>query len=115
MSILASWAALAAGIFLTSMFLDRMKVEGGVVSFVVVSGLYGLLLGVTGWAIHLALGVMSFGLTWVFGFLGHVLVGAVVLKLTDLLSDRLEIKGFGTPVVASLILTATANAAYLLS
>ena len=112
MSVLVTWAILSVGLFVASQILSKMRIEGGVLGHIVVGGAFGLVLALTGGLIHFGLGMMSFGLTWVFGFLGQVLVGAVVLKITDLFSDRLEVKGIGTAVLASLILSLVANVSY---
>lgn len=115
MNILLTWAALSLGMFLSSQLLARMEIRGGIGGHLIVGAGFGIVLALTGWAIHLALGLMTFGLTWVFGFVGQVLVGAIVLKITDLMSERLKVDGIGTALVASLILTVTANVVYALA
>ena len=111
MSILVTWAVLALSMFIASRSLSRMKIEGGVVSHLVVSAGFGLLMLLTGWLFQLALGVLSGGLLFVFGFVGQVLAGAIVLKLTDLFSERLKVEGFGTAILASLIISLSGTVA----
>ncbi|MEC7526167.1 MAG: phage holin family protein [Myxococcota bacterium] len=111
MSILITWAVLAFSMFVASQMLSRMKIEGGIVGHFVVSAGFGLLMLLTGWFFHMALGFLSGGLLFVFGFLGKVLAGAIVLKLTDVFSDRLKVEGLGTAVLASLIISLSGTVA----
>lgn len=111
MDILVTWAVLTLAMWFASAVLRRMEIKGGVVSHLVVSGLFGVLLFFTGWVFHVALAFMSFGLILFFSFVAKVLVGAIVLKLTDGLTDRLKVKGFGTAILAALIISVTGTVA----
>lgn len=102
--ILISWGALTVAMWAAARLLPSMEIRGGIGSHLLVSAGFGLLLTLTGWALHLVLGVASFGLLFVFGFVARVLVGAIVLKITDALSERLRVDGFGTALLASLII-----------
>jgi uncharacterized membrane protein YvlD (DUF360 family) len=111
MEILITWAVLTLGMFLASKLLSRMEIEGGVGSHLVVSAVFGLILAVTGWFFHLALGFLSLGLLFFFGFVAQVLVGAIVLKITDAFFERLRVEGFGTALLAALIISVTGTLA----
>lgn len=107
MSILITWAALTLGMFLASKVLSRMEIQGGIGSHLLVSAAFGLILTVTGWALHLALGFLSLGLLFFFSFVSQVIVGAIVLKITDVVFDRLRVDGLGTALLAALIISLT--------
>lgn len=113
-AILITWAALTVAMWLSARFLPSMQIRGGLGSHLVVSGAFGVLLALTGWFFHLVLGVASLGLLFVFSFVARVLVGAIVLKITDALSDRLRVDGWGTAALASLIISVVGSAAELL-
>ena len=113
MSLLITWAITALSMFIASMMLSKMKIEGGVWNHLVVSGLFGVLMVVTGWFFYFVLGVASAGLLVAFSFLGKLLTGAIVLKLTSMFSERLTIKGFGTPILAALIMSVSGTVAEL--
>jgi len=113
MSLLVTWAVLAFSMFIASQMLSRMKIEGGIFSHFVVSALFGLLMLVSGWFFYAALGFLSGGVLFAFSFLGKVLAGAIVLKLTDMFSDRLKVEGFGTAIVAALIMSVSGSVAEL--
>lgn len=114
MGILITWAAITAAMWLCTKLLSRMEIEGGVGSHLLVSAAFGVLLTLTGWFFHLVLGFLSLGLLFFFSFVARVLVGAIVLKITDVLSSRLRIDGWGTLLLASLIISAVGSAADLL-
>jgi uncharacterized membrane protein YvlD (DUF360 family) len=105
MEILITWAALTLAMWLATNLLPSMEIRGGVVSHALVSAAFGLLLFFTGWAFHFLLGVLSLGLLFVFGFIARVIVGAIVLKITDAFSERLRVDGFGTALLASLVIS----------
>lgn len=111
MSILVTWAVLAFSMWVATLFLSKMKIEGGIVSHFVVAGVFGLLMTFVGWIIYALLGTFSGGLLFVFSFLGKLLAGAIVLKITDAFSDRLTVDGFGTAIVASLVMSLSGSVA----
>jgi uncharacterized membrane protein YvlD (DUF360 family) len=102
--ILIAWAALTLAMWLSARLLPSMEIRGGLGSHLLVSAGFGLLLVFTGWFFHFVLGFLSLGLLFVFSFLARVIVGAIVLKITDYFSERLRVDGFGTALLASLII-----------
>ena len=88
--VLISWALLAVTFAITSWLLSGMEVTGGVSSYLVVSLLFGVVNAVIGTLLRLLtlpLNVMTLGL---FSFV----INAVLLVITDALTDRLSIDGF---------------------
>ena len=114
MSILITWAVITVSMFVASQMLTRMKIKGGIWNHFVVSALFGVLMMVSGWFFYAVLGFATGGLLFMFSFVGKVLAGAIVLKLTDLFSDRLKVEGFGTAVVAALIMSVSGSIAELI-
>ena len=105
--LLTTWAVLTLSMFVAAQLLPKMKIKGGILSHFMVSGAFALLMMFTGWFFHLLLGALSFGLLTMFSFVAKILVVGIVLKLTDLFSDRLEVKGFSTAFAAALIMSVT--------
>jgi len=88
--VLISWALLAATFGITSWLLSGMEVTGGVSSYLVVSLLFGVVNAVIGTLLRLLalpLTVMTLGL---FSFI----INAVLLVITDALTDHLSIDAF---------------------
>ena len=112
--ILITWAVMALSLFVAAQFLTRMKISGGIGGHFAVSAGFGLLMILTGWFFYLVLGSASFGLLTAFAFVAKILVTGIVLKLTAVFSDRLEIQGLATPFLAALIMAVTGGVAQLL-
>ncbi|MGE0787353.1 MAG: phage holin family protein [Sandaracinaceae bacterium] len=105
MSILITWAVLTFSMWVATQLLSKMKIEGGLLSHLFVSAIFGILLTFVGSIVYVVLGTFSLGLLFVFSFLGKLLAGAIVLKLTDMFSSRLKVDGFGTAFLAALIMS----------
>ena len=68
-----------------------------------------------GWLIYVVLSVASLGLGFLFAFVTRTLVNAILLKLTDELSDSLEIDGFVTAVLGALSISFIGTVAEMLT
>jgi putative membrane protein len=103
--ILIRWAALAAAFAVTAWLLDGVDVSGGFWGYVWVSALFGVINAILGTFLRiltLPLTLLTFGL-----FL--ILVNALMLELTDAISDTLTIDEFWwTTIWATLILSIVA-------
>ena len=104
-AILIRWAALAGAFAVTAWLLDGLDVSGGFWGYVWVSALFGIVNAIVGTFVRiitLPLTLLTFGL-----FL--ILVNALMLELTDAISDTLTIDEFWwTTIWATLILSIVA-------
>jgi len=105
MGILISWGVVTLSLWAAAEMLDGMKIEGGVVGHVLTAGVFGLLNVLVGWLLFLMLGVVSFGLGFIFAFVTRLIVTAVLLKATDAFSSKLTVRSFGTAFVAAFIMS----------
>ena len=105
MGFVGTWFILSFSLWVASKLLSDMKLEGGIVSALIVSAIFGLLTYFAGAALFLVLGTLTLGLGFLFAFVTRVVVAAILLKLTDALTDRLTVKSFGTAVIAALIMS----------
>ncbi|MFO0696909.1 MAG: phage holin family protein [Polyangiales bacterium] len=111
MDLLVSWLVLALGLYLSNLLLDDMKVEGGFGSYMIVAALFGVLNFFVGWLVQLVVGVASLFILFFFSFVLRLIADAIVLKMTSGLSTRLQVKGFGTALVAALVMSGTHSGA----
>jgi len=102
--LLLQWALLTFSFWLATTLLSGMHLKGGLGSHILLAGAFGLLSVCLGWLLWLVLGVLTIGLTFFFKFIGTLIVNAILLKVLDAFSDRLRIDGFGTALVAALIM-----------
>ena len=98
------WFVWAAAIWLTARLLPGFDVRG-FGGAIVVALLFGLINVLVGRFLFLAIGVTTLGVGFLFGFITRWFVTAVVLKITDAVSDSLTIASFGTALWASGIIS----------
>jgi uncharacterized membrane protein YvlD (DUF360 family) len=110
MSALWSVLVLTAAMALSAALLPGFRVRGkwGVVKVAVV---FGLLNWALGKLVFVAIGLGTLGMGFLLAFATRRLVTALLLKLTDALTDTLEIDGFKTAFFAALLVSATGTVA----
>jgi putative membrane protein len=100
-ALLISWAILAVAFAITSWLLGGMDVSGGFWSYVWVSALFGIVNAVVGTILR----ILTLPLTIITLGLFALIVNALLLALTDALTDRLTIDEFWwTAIWAAIIL-----------
>ena len=106
MHLLLVWLVWSAAIWLTAKFLPGFEVPG-FRGAIVVALVFGLVNVFVGKLLYVIIGVGTLGAGFTLGFLTRWFVTAVVLKITDALSDNLTIRGFGTALAAAAIISFT--------
>jgi len=104
MHLLASWLTLALGLWITSAVVPGFRVRG-FGGALVVSALLGILHYTVGWFLFGVLTIGTFALALIFAFITWWFITAVLLKITDALTDSLEIDRFGSALTASAVLS----------
>ena len=108
MAILISWLVLTFSFVVASKLIDGFQLKGGFGNQMLVAALFAILDILLGRALYLAIGVGTLGLGFALAFLSRLVVGAILLKLTDALTSKLKVKSFGTAFVAALVMSVTA-------
>jgi putative membrane protein len=114
MGLLISWLAVAVGLWLSDKFIPDFEVTGDWKSYALLAAILGVLEFLLGWLLFLILGVLSLGLGFLFAFVTRLVVTAIVLRLADLLSRRLTIRGFLPALFGAVIIALTSGAADML-
>ena len=99
--LLLTWLIVAAALAITSWIFDGIDIEGGFGSLLIVALVFGLinaLLGPIARLLTFPVIILTLGLfAWV--------INALLLLLTDWLSDRLEVDGFWTALWGALVIS----------
>ena len=99
--VLANWMVMAGAVWVATALLPGIHVYGGFVTYLALSLLFGLVNAVVGPLLHLValpLSVLTVG--------GSALVvNGVLLLLTALLTDRLDVAGLGSAILGSLVIS----------
>ncbi len=109
--LIVSWLVLALGVWVATLAISGVRVRGGVGSYLIIAAVFGLLNLFVGKVLFLFIGVGTLGLGFLFAFLTRLVVDALMLKLTDAVSDRLEVKSFGAAFLAALVMSGVGVAA----
>lgn len=105
MSLLLSWLILSLAVWLTATILPGFHVKN-FGSAVLVGALFGVLNFLLGWLLFALFTVATLGLAWLLAFLTRWIIDAILLKLTDSLTDHLTIDGFGWALGGALMMSA---------
>jgi putative membrane protein len=103
-SILLSWLVLSLAVWLTAAILPGVHVKN-LVSAVIVAAIYGVLNFLLGWLFFAVFTVVTLGIAWLLAFITRWIINAILLMLTDELTDHLKIDSFGWALGAALMMS----------
>ncbi|NLO79103.1 MAG: phage holin family protein [Xanthomonadaceae bacterium] len=104
MSLLLSWLILSFAVWLTATILPGFHVKS-FGSAILVAALFGILNFLLGWLLFAIFTVATLGLAWLLAFITRLIIDAIVLKITDGLTDHLTIDGFGWALGGALMMS----------
>ena len=94
MNLLVSWLILSVAVYLTAAILPGFHVKSFGGAFLV-SAVFGILNFFLGWIFFVVFAIGSLGIAVLLAFVTRWIIDAIVLKLTDAMSDTLTIDSFG--------------------
>jgi putative membrane protein len=101
MSLLIRWAVLAFAMWIATLIVPGITIDGGVTTYLWVALLFGLINSIFGSIIK----VLTFPVSIVTFGLFLLVINAAMLSLTARWSDKLEVNGFWSALFASLIIS----------
>jgi putative membrane protein len=104
MYLLASWLSLSLTLFVTGMVVPGFRVNG-MRGALIVGAIFGVLLWALSGPLYALIGVSTLFIGFIFSFITKLIVSAILLKLTDALSDNLTIDDFGSALIAAVVLS----------
>jgi putative membrane protein len=104
MSLILSWLILSFAFWLTAVILPGFHVKSPG-SAIIVAALFGILNFFLGWIFFTLFTIATLGLAWLFAFITRWIINAIILKLTDALTDRLTIDSFGWALGGALMMS----------
>ena len=109
MSLLVSWIILSLAVYLTAAILPGFHIRSFGGAFVV-AAIFGLLNFFLGWLLFTVFAIATLGLALLLAFITRWVINAILLVLTDRISDALTIDSFkwalGGALMMSLLGTA---------
>lgn len=113
MNLIVAWLVLTAAFYITAAILPGFHVRDGGSAFLV-AAIFGVLNTLLGWFLYTVLGILTLGLGFLFYFITMWVVNAVVLKITDAITDRLTIDSFGWALGGALLISVIGTLAEVL-
>lgn len=105
MSLVLSWLILSLAVWITALILPGFHVKG-FGSAILVAALFGILNFLLGWLFFAVFTIATLGLALLLAFITRWIINAIILKITDALTDRLRIDGFGWALLGALMMSA---------
>ncbi len=103
-SLILSWLILSFAVWLTAAVLPGFHVKSAG-SALLVAAIFGALNYLLGWLLFALLTVATLGLAWLLAFITRWIINAILLKLTDALTDHLTIDSFGWALGGALMMS----------
>ena len=104
MELILSWLILSVAVWLTAAILPGFHVKN-FGSAILVAAIFGVLNFVLGWLLFAVFTVVTLGIAWLLAFITRWIINAILLVLTDKLTDRLHIDGFGWALGGALMMS----------
>lgn len=105
MNFLLSWLIMTLAVWITAMVLPGFHVRS-FGSAILVAAIFGVLNFLLGWLIFAVLAIATLGIGLLLAFITRWIVNALLLKLTDALTDHLTIDGFRWALIGALMISA---------
>jgi putative membrane protein len=105
LGILLSWLVLTLAFWITALVLPGFHVKGLGSAFAV-AAIFGILNFFLGWLFFAVFTIATLGLAYLLAFLTRWIITAILLKITDALTDRLTIDGFRWALGGALMMSA---------
>ena len=102
---LISWLVLSVVVWLTAAIVPGITIRD-FGSAIITAGIFGALNWLLGWLLFVLIGIGTLGIGFLLAFLTRLFVNAILLKMTDSFTDRLEVKGFGAAFIGAICIAA---------
>jgi putative membrane protein len=105
MSLILSWLVLSLAVWVTAVVLPGFHVKS-FGSAILVAAIFGVLNFFLGWLFWVVFAIATLGIALLLAFITRWIINAILLKLTDALTDHLTIDSFGWALGGALMMSA---------
>lgn len=105
MELILSWLILSAAVWATDALLPGFHIKGPK-SALLIAAIFGVLNFLLGWLLFAVFTILTLGLAWLLAFITRWIINAILLVLTDKLTDHLKIDSFGWALGGALVMSA---------
>ncbi len=104
MRLILSWLILSLAVWVTSLVLPGFHLKGPK-SALLVGAIFGVLNFLLGWLLFAVFTVATLGLAWLLAFITRWIIDAILLVVTDKLTDHLKLDGFRWALGGALVMS----------
>ena len=104
MDLLLSWLVLSVAVWVTDAVLPGFHVKS-FKSALLVAAIFGILNFLLGWLLFAVFTIATLGIAWLLAFITRWIINAILLVLTDKLTDHLTIDSFGWALGGALMMS----------
>jgi putative membrane protein len=104
MSLILSWLILSLAVWVTDAVLPGFHVKNWK-SALIVAAIFGLLNFLLGWLFFAIFTVATLGIAWLLAFITRWIINAILLVITDKLTDHLKIDNFGWALAGAFVMS----------
>lgn len=104
MRLILSWLILSLAVWVTDAVLPGFHVKNAK-SALLVAAIFGVLNFLLGWLLFAIFAVATLGIAWLLAFITRWIINAILLVITDKLTDHLKIDGFGWALGGALVMS----------
>src|SRR5688572_12218550 len=104
MSMILSWLILSLAVWVTAAVLPGFHIKN-FKSALLVAAIFGVLNFLLSWLLFAVFTVATLGIAWLLAFITRWIINAILLVLTDKLTDHLKIDGFGWALGGALVMS----------
>jgi putative membrane protein len=104
MGLIVSWLITSLAVWVAAAVLPGFQLKNGR-SALLVAAIFGLLNVLLAKLFLFVLSIVTLGLAWLFAFITRWIINAILLVITDKLTDHLKIEGFGTALLGALLIS----------
>jgi putative membrane protein len=94
MRLILSWLILSFAVWVTDAILPGFHTKNATSAFLI-AAIFGVLNFLLGWLFFALFTVATLGIAWLLAFITRWIINAILLVITDKLTDHLKIDGFG--------------------
>lgn len=103
MHLLISWLVLSFGLWITSALIPGFRIQG-FTGALIGGAVFGILHFFIGWLLFTLIGIGTLFVGFIFSFVTKWIVSAIVLQLTDAVTDSVSIDNFRIALAAAAVL-----------
>lgn len=111
MNLILSWLIMSLAVWATAAVLPGFHIKSAK-SAILVAAIFGILNFLLGWLLFAIFTVLTLGLAWLLAFITRWIINAILLKVTDALTDHLKIDGFGWALAGALVISLISTVAH---